>query len=253
MIQSAFAPGAPSVNFGHGGLGRYSFLSDPGRELRGDHPPACAQTRANALHRQRLPRCVRYRASLRTASVHLVHPAADCFGHQILHRRHCAATRRGRASSTTMRSQAFCRLPRWRTRVLESRAPTAGPESPSLTLVMLRRHAPASSARCAGFSNPSSTPCSLAAESKAAHHQPHQHSRGNAPGPARDLTTGEMEDEVLQTIGVAWGAASEPEPGRAGTVIYPGSREGLGTAKWRVHRRRPHGREPSQPYRYAAP
>lgn len=27
MIQSAFAPGAASVNFGHGGLGRYSFLS----------------------------------------------------------------------------------------------------------------------------------------------------------------------------------------------------------------------------------
>ena len=27
MIQSAFAPGAASVNFGHGGLGRFSFLS----------------------------------------------------------------------------------------------------------------------------------------------------------------------------------------------------------------------------------
>jgi hypothetical protein len=27
MIQSAFAPGAANVNFGHGGSGRYSFLS----------------------------------------------------------------------------------------------------------------------------------------------------------------------------------------------------------------------------------
>ena len=27
MIQSAFAPGAPSVNFGHGGSGAYAFFS----------------------------------------------------------------------------------------------------------------------------------------------------------------------------------------------------------------------------------
>ena len=27
MIQSAFAPGSPSVNFGHGGSGSFSFLS----------------------------------------------------------------------------------------------------------------------------------------------------------------------------------------------------------------------------------